>query len=177
MGRTTGLFSRNSLASGGVRTVVASKFVQFAHSCDLSFIILARLSELALFKLGFFFFFSSFSRDLFPPAVSMYAAAGGGRLPTRVGKDFVQGGCGPASTTGGNSSRDAARARCAATARMPLHLTTHAALAAAWREVGTSAARARASKRMNVAASGAHLPPTSSPNTTRWQRRARSSSG
>ena len=55
---------------------------------------------------------------------------------------------------GGNSSRDAAKARCAATAKMPLHLTTHAALAAARRAVGTSAARARASKRMKVAASG-----------------------
>ena len=32
------------------------------------------------------------------------------------------------SPRGGNSSRDAAKARCAATARMPLHLTTHAAL-------------------------------------------------
>ena len=50
----------------------------------------------------------------FPPAVSMWvplhgapasasthlkAAAGGGRLPTRVGKEFVQGGFGPASVT------------------------------------------------------------------------------
>ena len=55
-----------------------------------------------------------FPRDLFPPAVSMWvpvhgapasastrgkAAAGGGCLPTRVGKEFVQGGFGPASTT------------------------------------------------------------------------------
>ena len=62
----------------------------------------------------FFFFFFFFLRDLFPPAVSTWvpvhgapasanthgkAAAGGGRLPTRVGKEFVQGGFGPASTT------------------------------------------------------------------------------
>ena len=64
--------------------------------------------------LFFFFFFFFFFRDLFPPAVSTWvpvhgapasanthgkAAAGGGRLPTRVGKEFVQGGFGPASTT------------------------------------------------------------------------------
>ena len=56
----------------------------------------------------------SFLENFFPPAVSMCvpvhgapasasthpkAAAGAGRLPTRVGKEFVQGGFGPAGST------------------------------------------------------------------------------
>ena len=130
----------------------------------------------------------------FPPAISMrvpvrrpsfsqHAMEGGcwrGSPANASARSSCRAGLGPPalhSPPGGNSSRDAAKARCAATARMPTRLTTHAALAAARREVGTSAARAQASKRMKVAASGAHLPPTSSPNTTRRQRRARSSSG
>ena len=66
------------------------------------------------------------------------------------------------SPPGGSSRRDAAKARCAATARMPLHLTTHAARAAVRREAGTSPARSR---QQADAASGAHLPP-SIPNTS-----------
>ena len=134
------------------------------------------------------FFFGTFFRLQYPCGSLCTAPQ---LQPTRMGRRLLAGvacqrasarsscraGSGPPalhSPPGGNSSRDAAKARCAATA---LHLTTHAALAAARREVGTSAARARASKRMKVAASGAHQPPTSSPNTTRRQRRARSSSG
>ena len=119
-----------------------------------------------------------FSRDLFPPAVSMWvpvhgapasanthgkAAAGGGRLPTRVGKEFVQGGFGPASTTlsaGGQFKQGCCKGslRCDGQDATPPH--DPRCPSAARREVGTSAARARASKRMKVAASGAHQPPT-----------------
>ena len=140
---------------------------------------------------SFFFLLGTFFRLQYPCGSLCTAPQ---LQPTRMGRRLLAGvacqrasarslcraGSGPPalhSPPRGNSSRDAAKARCAATARMPLHLTTHAALAAARREVGTSAARTRASKRMKVAASGAHLPPTSSPITTRRQRRARSSSG
>ena len=136
-----------------------------------------------LFFFLFFFFvsgpFSACSIHVGPcarrPSFSQHAWAGGcwRGSPANARRQGVRAGRVRARQhytlrRGGNSTRDAAQARCAATARMPLHLTTHVALAAARREVGTSAARARASKRMK----GAHLLPTSSPNTTRRQRRA-----
>ena len=81
------------------------------------------------------------------------------------------------SWPGRSSRRDAATARCAATAKMPPHRKTHAALAAARSGAGTAAARARASNRTSVVAPGAHQPPISIPRTTRRQRRAWPSSG
>ena len=77
-------------------------------------------------------------------------------------RSSCRGGSGPPallSRPGGSSRRDAAKARCAPTAKMPLHRKTHAALAAARRGAGMAAARARASNRTNVVASGAHRPP------------------
>ena len=137
----------------------------------------------------FFFFFSatrgSLCTALWPQTAKGIASAsdsthgeaavGGSRLPARVGE---QGGLRPASTTlptWRQLEEGCCEVRCAATARMPLHLTTHAARAAIRREAGTSAARALASKRMKVAASGAHLPPTSIPNA--WVRVAREAVG
>ena len=73
-------------------------------------------------------------------ALQRQTARMGNRLPTR--QRGVRAGRLPAVYTlppGGNPRRDAEKTRCAATARMPLHLTTQAALAAARAEAGTSA--------------------------------------
>ena len=77
----------------------------------------------------------------------------------------------------GSSSSDAAMARCAATASRPDQRATQAARAAARSGAGTSRARCPASRRSQVAASAPNRPPTSTPTTTKRQRRARSSSG
>ena len=81
------------------------------------------------------------------------------------------------SPCSGSSSNDVAKARCAATERMPLQRCTQAPRAVTRRAAGAAAARARASKRTNCAASRDQRPPTSTPKTTRRHRRALSSSG
>ena len=80
-----------------------------------------------------------------PTSDNMHGKAAG------VGHEFVQGGFGPASTT---LIARGQRARCVATDRMTLHLTAQAALAAARKEVATSAARSRASKWMKDGSGG-----------------------
>ena len=77
----------------------------------------------------------------------------------------------------GSSRSEAAKALCAATARRPDHRATHADRAADCIAAGAADARWRASKRSHVAASVLNRPPTSTPTTTKWQRRARTSSG
>ena len=147
------------LTAGNIRKVPEANYGGHHQKCGCQWIF---------FFFFFFFFFGTFFRLQYPRGSLCTAPQ---LQPTRMGRRLLAGvacqrasarsscrpGSGPPalhSPPGGNSSRDAAKARCAATARMPLHLTTHAALAAARREVGTSAARARASKRMKVAASG-----------------------
>ena len=80
------------------------------------------------------------------------------------------------SPASGSSSSDAAMARCAASASRPEHRATQAARAAARSGSGTSKARCPASKRSQVAASAPKRPPTSTPTTTKRQRRARTKS-
>ena len=77
----------------------------------------------------------------------------------------------------GSSRREAANARCAATAMRPLQRATYAAAAEERTVAWTLAERARARSRRKVTASVPHRPPTSRPNTTKRQRRARCSSG
>ena len=77
----------------------------------------------------------------------------------------------------GSSSNDVAKARCAATERMPLQRCTQAPRAVTRRAAGAAAARARASRRTNCAASRDQRPPTSTPKTTRRHRRTLPSSG
>ena len=81
------------------------------------------------------------------------------------------------SPAGGSSRSEAAKALCAATARRPDHRATHADRAANCIAAGAADARWRASKRSHVAASVLNRPPTSTPTTTKQQRRARTSSG
>ena len=81
------------------------------------------------------------------------------------------------SPPGGSSSNDAAKARMAATARMPDQRWTHPAHAAARSGGGRLAARCRARWRRKEAASDPKRPPTSTPMTTRRARRALASSG
>ena len=86
----------------------------------------------------------------------------------------------PASQTSppsGSSSNDAAKARMAATVRMPDQRWTHPAHAAARSGGGRPAARCRARWRRKEAASAPKRPPTSTPITMRRALRALASSG
>ena len=144
----------------------------------------------------FFFFPHLFSGRTRSPKASTYrvlrkdantrassgflAAAKHRELPAHVGQDLTQlrrvpGEIAPPAS--GSSSSDAATARCAASASRPDHRATQAARAAARSGTGTSKARCPASKRSQVAASAPKRPPTSTPTTTKRQRRARTSSG
>ena len=116
------------------------------------------------------FFFPPF-RGFFPPAVltvPVHGAQGATRgvsCHRASAKSSCKGGSGPParlSWPGRNSRRDAAKARSPSTAKMPLHRKTHAASAAARRGAGTAAARAQASSRTNVVASGIFRGPPSS---------------
>ena len=103
-----------------------------------------------------------------------------GELPAHVSKDFVQLGRFPSDVAlpaRGSSRSEAAKALCAATARRLDHRATHADRAADCIAAGAADARWRASKRSHVAASVLNRPPTSTPTTTKRQRRARTSSG
>ena len=77
---------------------------------------------------------------------------------------------------GQSSRREAAKALCAATARRPDHRATHVDRAASCMAAGAANARWPASNRSHMA-SVLNLPPTSTPLTTKRQRRARTSSG
>ena len=97
------------------------------------------------------------------------SACGRGCSPAQSARTSCSAGSGPPpwhSPCSGSSNNHVAKARCAATERMPLQ-----------RCAGAAAARARASRRMNCAASRDQQPPTSTPKTTRRHRRALSSSG
>ena len=144
-------------------------------------------------------FFLFLARTFLPPVVSRSQCSGAarpGQLPAQARRGMRLGaspschrasarssckaGSVPAAlswTSLGNSRSDEASARWAATEMMRLHRWTQALCAAGRSAGGAFAARARASMPRKAAASGAQRPPTSTPKTTRRQRRERPSSG
>ena len=101
-------------------------------------------------------------------------------LPAHVGQDFVQLGSFPCDVVlpaSGSSNSEAAKAPCTATARSPGHRATYADCAAGRMGAGAEDALWQASRHSQVAASAPNRPPTSTPTTSKRQRRARTSSG